>query len=95
MIVPHALTFPGLFAPTGLLGAGPQTTAWLYMVWHGGFPLLVISYALLKGVEGETVGPRGSSRTRHSVERRRRHRGGIRAYACCHGGSRHPCPTSW
>ena len=23
----HALTFPGLFAPAGLLGAGPQTTA--------------------------------------------------------------------
>src|SRR5215471_1339172 len=38
----HGLTFPGLFAPTGLLGAGPQTTAWLYMIWHGGFPLFVI-----------------------------------------------------
>src|SRR6185295_4823349 len=23
IIVPHAMTFPGLFAPTGLLGAGP------------------------------------------------------------------------
>ena len=44
----HALTFPGLFAPGGLLGAGPQTTVWLYMVWHGGFPLLVLGYALLK-----------------------------------------------
>ena len=44
----HALTFPGLFAPTGLLGAGPQTTVWLYMVWHGGFPLLVLGYAALK-----------------------------------------------
>jgi PAS domain S-box-containing protein len=62
MIVPHALTFPGLFAPTGLLGAGPQTTAWLYMFWHGGFPLLVTGYALLKGAEGETIRPRGSSR---------------------------------
>src|SRR6201997_4619978 len=36
----HALTFPGLFAPAGLLNAGPQTTVWLYMIWHGGFPLL-------------------------------------------------------
>jgi hypothetical protein len=27
MIVPHALTFPGLFSPTGLLDAGPQSTA--------------------------------------------------------------------
>ena len=48
MAVAHGLTFPGLFAPTGLLGAGPQTTAWLYMFWHAGFPLLVIAYALLK-----------------------------------------------
>lgn len=42
----HAVSFPGLFAPTGLLGAGPQTTAWLYVFWHGGFPALVIAYAL-------------------------------------------------
>src|SRR6201991_627657 len=42
----HALTFPGLFAPTGLFNAGPQTTVWLYMVWHGVFPLLVLGYAL-------------------------------------------------
>ena len=40
----HALSFPGVFSPTGLLGAGPQTTAWLYMFWHGGFPLFVIGY---------------------------------------------------
>ena len=50
--VAHALSFPGLFAPTGLLNAGPQTTVWIYMVWHGGFPLFVIGYALLKGREG-------------------------------------------
>jgi len=41
----HAFTFPGLFSPTGLLGAGPQTTAWLYLFWHSGFPLFVIGYA--------------------------------------------------
>jgi two-component system sensor histidine kinase/response regulator len=44
--VGHALTFPGLFAPQGLLGAGPQSTAWIYMFWHGGFPLFVLAYAL-------------------------------------------------
>ncbi|HTZ01455.1 MAG TPA: GGDEF domain-containing protein [Xanthobacteraceae bacterium] len=44
MCIAHALTFPGLFASAGLLGAGPQTTAWLYMFWHGGFPLFVIGY---------------------------------------------------
>src|SRR6266436_4548367 len=48
----HLMTFPGLFAPTGLLGAGPQTTAWLYILWHGGFPLLVLGYELLKEKDG-------------------------------------------
>ena len=51
----HALTFPGLFAPAGLLGAGSQTTVWLYMVWHGGFPLLVLGYALLRGDNEQKV----------------------------------------
>lgn len=44
----HALTFPGLLSPTGLLGAGSQSTAWLFMFWHGGFPLFLVAYALLK-----------------------------------------------
>jgi PAS domain S-box-containing protein len=48
----HGLTFPGLFTQTGLLGAGPQTTVWLYMVWHGIFPLFVIGYALTKRANG-------------------------------------------
>src|SRR3954463_123964 len=38
----HALSFPGVFAPTGLLNAGPQTTAWLYQIWHLGFPILML-----------------------------------------------------
>ena len=44
----HMLTFPGLFAPAGLLGASAQSTAWLYMFWHAGFPIAVALYALLK-----------------------------------------------
>src|SRR5881397_2210938 len=55
MTVSHALTFPGLFSPTGLLGAGPQSTAWLYMFWHAGFPLVVTAYALLKGEARDTT----------------------------------------
>ena len=47
VIIPHALTFPGVFAPQGLLGAGTQTTAWLYCFWHGGFALYVVAYGLL------------------------------------------------
>ncbi|MEA3195461.1 MAG: hypothetical protein QOD26_3794 [Betaproteobacteria bacterium] len=46
--VAHTMTFPGLFAPGGLLGATPQSTAWLYMFWHGGFPLLVLAYVWLR-----------------------------------------------
>jgi signal transduction histidine kinase len=49
----HMMTFPGLFAPQGLLGAGPQSTAWIYMFWHAGFPMLIIGYAWLKPVDRE------------------------------------------
>jgi PAS domain S-box-containing protein len=57
----HALTFPGLFAPAGLLGSSSQTTVWLYMVWHGGFPLFVLAYGWLKdGNVGNRIdGPTG------------------------------------
>jgi two-component system, NarL family, sensor histidine kinase UhpB len=48
MAVAHLMSFPGLFSATGLLGAREQTTAWLYMLWHGGFPLVVMAYAFLK-----------------------------------------------
>jgi signal transduction histidine kinase len=48
MITAHALTFPGLYAPGGWLWAGPQSTAWIYMIWHGGFALFVIGYAVLQ-----------------------------------------------
>ena len=44
----HALSFPGLYAPSGLLGGGSQTTVWLYMIWHAGFPMSVIGYVWLK-----------------------------------------------
>jgi hypothetical protein len=36
MVIPHALAFPGAFEPAGLLGAGPQSAAWLYIIWHFG-----------------------------------------------------------
>jgi signal transduction histidine kinase len=45
----HLLAFPGLFAPAGLLGAGPQGTAWLYWFWHGGFLLAVVLHTLPRG----------------------------------------------
>jgi len=62
IVVPHLLTFPGAFTPTGLLGAGLQTTAWLYFFWHAGSPLTVIGYALLKDTEKSKAPPRFSAK---------------------------------
>jgi diguanylate cyclase (GGDEF)-like protein len=68
--VSHMLTYPDLFSPTGLLGAGPQSTAWLYFFWHGGFPLSVIAYALLKDKKPPSIrtrSPDSPTRGRASV----------------------------
>lgn len=63
----HALSFPGVLSPTGLLGAGPQSTAWLFMFWHGGFPLFVIAYALLKDPVREAAATSGLPRDRTGI----------------------------
>jgi signal transduction histidine kinase len=55
MAIAHALSFPGLFAEGGLLTGGPQTTAWLYFIWHGGFPLFVVGYAVLESMRATAV----------------------------------------
>ena len=59
----HALSFPGLFAPQGLLGAGPQTTVWLYVFWHVGFALFVIAFALLKDESTQSHVPHRTARS--------------------------------
>jgi two-component system sensor histidine kinase/response regulator len=51
------LTFPDMFVAGGLLGAGPQTALWLCIFWHGGFPLIVIFYALLDASGREFASP--------------------------------------
>src|SRR6266851_3261406 len=51
IIIPWMLTFPGVFTPTGLLGAGLQSTSWLYTLWHAGFAMFVIAYALLRDTD--------------------------------------------
>ncbi|MGA8615385.1 MAG: MASE4 domain-containing protein [Xanthobacteraceae bacterium] len=61
MAVSHSLTFPGLFSPEGLLGAGSQSTAWLYVFWHGGFPIAVIAYSLLSERNNTTDTPAKSA----------------------------------
>lgn len=69
MAVAHGLSFPGLFAPTGALGAGPQTTAWLYFLWHAGFPLFVLAYIRTKdGAEpDDAVKARATGSSRRAI----------------------------
>jgi hypothetical protein len=40
----YSLVFPGMFSATGLLGSGPQSSSVMYMIWHAGFPLVVMLY---------------------------------------------------
>jgi PAS domain S-box-containing protein len=48
MNIPHLLTFPGAFSPTGLLGGGLQTTVWIAIFWMSGYPLAVVFYSVMK-----------------------------------------------
>jgi signal transduction histidine kinase len=43
MVIPWMLTFPGVFTPGGLLGAGLNSTQWLYNTRQLGFPMFVIA----------------------------------------------------
>ncbi|WP_410771060.1 GGDEF domain-containing protein [Fontibacillus sp. BL9] len=40
----HILSFPGVFSEEGMLGADNQTAAWLWIYWHGGFPVGILLY---------------------------------------------------
>jgi diguanylate cyclase (GGDEF)-like protein len=42
------LVFPGVFAPEGLLGAGPQSAVWIWVFWHGGFGFFVLLASVVK-----------------------------------------------
>ena len=53
MALMHLLTFPGVFGPSGVLGGGAQTTAYMFVFWHAGFLLLAMAYTVLKAREKE------------------------------------------
>jgi signal transduction histidine kinase len=61
ILIPWILTFPGVFAPTGLIG-GMQSTSWLYFSQHAGFSLFVIGYALSKEADPAKRIPQGTAR---------------------------------
>ncbi len=45
LIVPHLLAFPGVFNETPVIGSS-GSAVWLWAVWHGGFALGVVNFAL-------------------------------------------------
>ncbi len=47
--IPFALTFPGAFAPSVLLEPGPQSAAWLNVLFRFGFSAATVWYALQTG----------------------------------------------
>jgi len=51
MLVAHVLTFPGAFAPAGLLGAKLNTTSWIGVFWRAGPPTAIILYVLIGRTE--------------------------------------------
>jgi signal transduction histidine kinase len=61
IVIPHVLTFPGAFAPTGLLRAGPQSAGWLYTFWHLAFPTSMLVYACLQDEKLREVTPNPSA----------------------------------
>jgi signal transduction histidine kinase len=48
IMVPYALTFPGAFSPSGLLGAGLDTPVWIFLCWHALPATTTIAYVALK-----------------------------------------------
>ena len=57
IVIPHALTFPGAFAPKGLFGAGAQSSAWLNVFWNVGFIAAVAGYVRLRDEERKDAIP--------------------------------------
>src|SRR6266850_6685322 len=48
----QTLAFPCGYAPAGLIGDGPNTPAWIYVLWHTTFSAAILVYALSKNTTG-------------------------------------------
>src|SRR4051794_2473425 len=44
----QTLTFPGGYAPAGLIGDGSNSASWIYVLWHTMFPAAIFVYAFSK-----------------------------------------------
>jgi signal transduction histidine kinase len=54
LMLAHALSFPDAFVAGSVFG-GPQTTVWLFVAWHGVFPMYVVGYAALAPRAGAPI----------------------------------------
>jgi signal transduction histidine kinase len=51
----QTLSFPGGYAPVGLIGDGTNTSAWFFVFWHVTYPLGILIYALSKDAPVRTM----------------------------------------
>src|SRR5258708_13031094 len=49
------LSFPGGYAPGGIIGDGYNAPAWFFVLWHTTFALSILAYALLKDKNDSSV----------------------------------------
>ena len=61
IVIPHILSFPPVFTERGLVGGGSQTTVWLWVAWHAGFPAFIVA-ALAVDRLGPRIGWSGTRR---------------------------------
>jgi diguanylate cyclase (GGDEF)-like protein len=54
VIIPHLMAFPGVFAATSVIG-NSASAVWLWVAWHSGFALGVVSFARL--LPAQPLGP--------------------------------------
>ena len=52
----QTLAFPGGYSPTGVIGDGRDSSAWLFVFWHTCFPLAIMIYALFKDHPADSSG---------------------------------------
>jgi diguanylate cyclase (GGDEF)-like protein len=60
------MVFPGLLAVHGLFGAGPQSAIWIWVLWHGGFPAMIIAAMIMNWRQQRGARPE-RPRTAHAL----------------------------
>jgi len=58
----QTLAFPGAYAPAGLIGDGPNSAAWFFVLWHSTFLLAALIYALSKDADWSFAPARKSAK---------------------------------